>query len=60
MDVAKKGKDQGAAVAGDDGAGSKPAKKSKRAKRRLGPATVARPCLVGAGILTLLGAILPR
>ena len=38
---------------------SKKAKKTKR-PRSLGPKTVAKPCLVGAVVLTLLGAVLPR
>ena len=65
QDVAKKGKaassDDTAASADSGEVDPKAAKKAKKnRRRRLGPATVARPCLFGAAILTLLGTILPR
>ncbi len=42
----------------DDGAKKKT--KSTKGPKRLGPKTVAKPCLIGAGLLTLLGAALPK
>lgn len=45
-------------VGEDDGEKKKP--KKVRAPRRLGPATVARPAFVGALLLALADAALPR
>ncbi len=47
------------AGAEDGGEKAKKAKKAKR-PRTLGPKTVAKPCLIGAALLTLLGGVLPR
>ncbi len=63
-EVAKKSKgetDDDASESGAGGAdGGKKKGKSKKGPRVLGPKTVAKPCLVGAGLLTLLGAALPK
>lgn len=64
-DVAKNGKAASTGDAAESGGSGdvdpKAVKKANKARRRrLGPGTVARPCLFGAAILTLLGTILPR
>ncbi len=49
----------------DDGdldakAAKKAAKQAGKRPKQLGIATVARPCLIGAGALALIGALLPH
>jgi hypothetical protein len=58
--VAKKSK--GEASADDDASAQDDAPKKSKPKRAkvLGPKTVAKPCLIGAGLLTLLSAALPK